>query len=94
MQIVLVSLKLSDKFYLLGTPVRSKGKPSLEMVRSCNYQGEVMTTCKTRSHGTTPSSTNAEAMKEQVCHITEYATQTNRGKGCISVQYTQTTLES
>ncbi|XP_053173914.1 synaptonemal complex protein 2 [Scomber japonicus] len=47
-----------------------KGKPSLEMVRSCDRQstvnlGELRTTAKTCSHGTTPGSTKAGGMTEQ-----------------------------
>ncbi|XP_035513508.1 synaptonemal complex protein 2-like [Morone saxatilis] len=53
-----------------NTPVRGKGKPSLEMVRSCDrqgelYLGELRTTAKTYSHGTTPNSTVAGGSTEQ-----------------------------
>nr|XP_010772156.1 PREDICTED: synaptonemal complex protein 2 [Notothenia coriiceps] len=45
-----------------NTSVKGKGKPSLEMVRSCDrkgdsYLGELWTTAKTSSNGTTPNST-------------------------------------
>ncbi|XP_044207947.1 synaptonemal complex protein 2 isoform X3 [Thunnus albacares] len=47
-----------------------KGKPSLEMVHSCDkqskvYLGELRTSAKTCSHGTTPGSTKAGGMIEQ-----------------------------
>ncbi|KAK9515487.1 hypothetical protein VZT92_026131 [Zoarces viviparus] len=49
---------------------KGKGKPSLEMVRSCDrqgelYLGELRTTAKTCSDGTTPNSTIAGGMAEQ-----------------------------
>ncbi|XP_040915914.1 synaptonemal complex protein 2-like [Toxotes jaculatrix] len=52
------------------TPVLGKGKPPLEMVRSCDrkgrfYLGEPRMTAKTCSHDTTPSSTKAGGITEQ-----------------------------
>ncbi|XP_075950789.1 synaptonemal complex protein 2 [Anarhichas minor] len=49
---------------------KGKGKPSLEMVRSCDrqgelYLGELRTTAKTCSDGTTPNSTISGGMTEQ-----------------------------
>lgn len=58
-------------FSLLDTPAKGKGKPSLEMVCSCDreskvYLGDLRTTAKTCNHGTTPSSTKTGVMIEQV----------------------------
>ncbi|XP_070767245.1 synaptonemal complex protein 2 [Enoplosus armatus] len=52
------------------TPTKGKGKPSLEMIRSCDrqgelYLGELRTTAKACSHGTTPNSAIAGGMIEQ-----------------------------
>ncbi|XP_027144283.1 synaptonemal complex protein 2 isoform X2 [Larimichthys crocea] len=51
-------------------PAKTKGKPSLQMVRSCDrksefFTGELRTTAKTCSHDTTPNSTIAGGMIEQ-----------------------------
>ncbi|XP_037627905.1 synaptonemal complex protein 2 isoform X4 [Sebastes umbrosus] len=53
-----------------NTSVKRKGKPSLEMVRSCDRQAELYleelrTTAKFCSNGTTPNSTIAGGMTEQ-----------------------------
>ncbi|XP_071372422.1 synaptonemal complex protein 2 [Centroberyx affinis] len=53
-----------------NTPSRGKGKPALQMVHSCDrqgefYLGELGTTAKTSGHGTTPSSTMTGGMIEQ-----------------------------
>ncbi|KAG7227059.1 hypothetical protein INR49_022406, partial [Caranx melampygus] len=51
-------------------PAKSKGKPSLEMVRSCDSNGEVCVedpreTAKTPSNGATSKSTTAGGMLEK-----------------------------
>ncbi|XP_035863718.1 synaptonemal complex protein 2 isoform X4 [Sander lucioperca] len=53
-----------------NTSAKRKGKPSLEMVRSCDrqgefYLGELRTTAKSCSSVTTPNSTTAGGMTEQ-----------------------------
>ncbi|XP_071331947.1 synaptonemal complex protein 2 isoform X2 [Trachinotus anak] len=53
-----------------NTPAKSKGKPSLEMVRSCDRKdevslGELRMTAKTCSHGTGPRGTTAGGMIEK-----------------------------
>ncbi|XP_059189388.1 synaptonemal complex protein 2 isoform X2 [Centropristis striata] len=53
-----------------NTSAKSKGKPPLEMVRSCDRQeefclGELRTTAKSCSNGTTPKSTVAGGMTKQ-----------------------------
>jgi len=58
---------------LFDTSAKGKGKPSLEMVRSCDRQGEsylgaLRTSAKTCSNST-PNSTMAGGMTEQVWHI-------------------------
>lgn len=60
-------------FSLLDTLSKSKGKLSLVTVGSCDrqgefYLGELRTSAKTCSHITTPSSTTAGGIVEQVWH--------------------------
>lgn len=54
-----------------NSPAKSKAKPSLEMVPSCDWKsepsvGKLPTTTKTRSHDATPHSTIAGGVMEQV----------------------------
>lgn len=58
-------------FSLVNASVKGRGKPTLQMVYSCDKRGELyhdeeMTTAKTRSHGRTPNSTIAGGTTEKV----------------------------
>ncbi|XP_038579496.1 synaptonemal complex protein 2 isoform X5 [Micropterus salmoides] len=71
---------------LSNTPARVKGKPSLEMVRSCDkqgefYLGELRTTTKTCSLGTTPNSATAGGMLEQNIPVEKAADIVLAGQG-------------
>ncbi|XP_029292237.1 synaptonemal complex protein 2 isoform X3 [Cottoperca gobio] len=60
----------ANSFSAVISSTKGKGKPCLEMVRSCErrgelYLGELRTTAKTCSNGTTPNSTVAGGMTEQ-----------------------------
>lgn len=58
-------------FSLVNASVKARGKPTLQMVYSCDKRGELyhdeqMTTAKTCSHGRTPNSTIAGGTTEKV----------------------------
>lgn len=58
-------------FSLVNASVKGRGKPTLQMVYSCDKRGELeqMTTAKTCSHGRTPNSTIAGGTTEKVWPI-------------------------